>query len=246
MAGLLLGQVQGLAGFVLKALPKLGASGWDAIQDSGTDALDGIGGKFKSDKLNRAKIKSILQYPELLPDVTESRAGTEGYASANDLIKTIASHYEMIEQIWKEEPFCTGRADSCAQAQALYQQYLDMDYHLSKMRAYSEALLIIAKDFSDFCTRTAQDLALPWSTVKKGVPDVLNKSADWHIQHCAEAQYCYRVDFVRRPPPPPGPPHGVQIVHRPGPPPGPHPPPGPPPPRFGPHPPAGPPPPKRK
>jgi len=158
--------------------------------------------------VDRAQIKSLLRKkpdgsPLTLAEVRgRERGHTEGAVDVKDLLESIVIHYQFAMRMWKEPPYTPGIASpsphSCQQAEDLYRKFVEVDYHLSKMMAYSQKLKEVADAYVDFCKRNAYRLEGYFDDCKKRVKLVLQQDDEWHRKHCHYLDHCYRTEKSSR------------------------------------------------
>ncbi|HTY64140.1 MAG TPA: hypothetical protein VMG30_17960 [Acidobacteriota bacterium] len=226
--------VKEFVSFIVPKLPDLIEKGGELIPNA-------------SGPVDRSKIPSILQRGSTLSLIAPERSGTEGFVKAEDLVQSMRDHLKKAKEAQGEIPVGVQlQILSCCHAEELYQHFVNMDYHMSKVKAYALALQNLSKSYLDFCTEFEKSWSNQWNEMLKSVEWTLSKPLNWHMENCGAdedlRQHCYRAKFVVAPPPPlqhaalpvqhagqvqggnplPVNPHAVQpqgpLVRRPGPP----------------------------
>ncbi len=195
--------------FILPKLPDLMAGAKELIP-----ASDG--------PVDRSKIPSILQHGKTLAQIAPGRSGTQGFMKEEDLVKSLKEHHQMAEVAQSDIPVGVPiQILSCCHAEELYQHFVDMDYHMSKVKAYAQALQSMSKSYLDLCAHFEKDWAIHWTDMNKKVSETMGKPLEWHGVNCGSdpelQKHCYRATFTKAPPPPLQP--QGPVVRRPGPPP---------------------------
>ncbi|MBZ0150654.1 MAG: hypothetical protein K8J09_03910 [Planctomycetes bacterium] len=151
------------------------------------------------DLLDRSQILSIVDQKPLAA-VAGNRAGTRGSITVKDLLPAILKHYKAAHGIMngRLRDIPTDQVWSCHQLEHLYKNLANLDYHLSKMKAYADALVHFATAFKSFCDHNAANLKQAWDATEKKVDKVMDESEDWHRLHCPVLHTCYRTSKLSR------------------------------------------------
>ncbi|BDI03159.1 hypothetical protein [Sphaerotilus microaerophilus] len=146
--------------------------------------------------LRRDNIQSILFGAPLL-SVVGPRPGTHGRVWQSELMALVMIHYRKAHEIWAAEPFPAGKAveglASCHDAELLYRKHVEVDYHLSKMKAYAEELQKVASKYVEFCNKNSQTLQKSFKMAEGAAKAVMEHDERWHQAHCGVAEHCYRT-----------------------------------------------------
>ncbi len=158
---------------------------------------------FDAGILNRANIRSIADGKLLSSsEVAGNRAGTRGSIKIKDLLPAILSHYEASRKIMpvgqRQLDQMGGEFSSCHDAETIYKTLANLDYHLSKMKAYADALYQVAGAFKAFCDRNADNLEQAWDRTDGAMQQVMQKNPDWHRHNCPVMHTCYRTRKIGR------------------------------------------------
>lgn len=176
---------------------------WSDIEWAFYDAHDEdipVAKKPEAGKLDRSQIRSIVDN-QLLSAVAPNRAGTRGKVDFKDILPAIISHYQAAKEIMQvklKDINPQFELTSCHDAEKYYKMLANLDYHLSKMKAYAEALHQMSTGFKNFCDNNAANLQSAWKSITDGMEKVMDQNDDWHKKNCPVLHTCYRTGKLSR------------------------------------------------